>query len=573
MLGWGASCDLGQTRGHWLVTETGMSINALELKAGLFGLQSLLPSTCRHVRMMMDNTTVVACVNKMGTSHSKHCNMITKQIWDFCIEKGVWLSAAHVLGRENVDADLESRKINYDTEWKLNTELLQQAFHILGVNPDLDLFASRINTQLSSYVSFKPDPGAKAVDAFTLNWHDTRFYAFPPFCVIPKVLQMFCRDRAKRVVVVPDWPNQPWFPLIAKMLINYPVLVSARKNLLSLPQSPAEEHRLQKLRLIICELSGVASDAQGFRNNLQTSCVHPGEPKPKRDMPAMWQSGAGRRRIDPISPSISEAVNFLAHLYKSGLGYSAICVARSALSSYLNIADVVDFGQHKIVRRFMKGVFELKPVLPKYSHTWDGDTVLNLLECYAPNDKLTLKELSHKLVMLLALLTGQRCQTIHKLSVKSMKSEDNKCVFYITSLLKQSKQGKHLAPIELLSFPRNKNICVVGVIKEYLRRTKMFRDGHTQFLLSYLKPHLPISKDTLARWIRDVLHKAGVDTQFGAHSTHSASTSAAASKGLPIDIVLKAAGWSSASTFTRFYKREPVTNMGQTILESYFHQK
>ena len=288
---------------------------------------------------------------------------------------------------------------------------------------------------------------------------------------------------------------------------------------------------------------------------------------------AKWRRYAHSRHIDPISPSISEDVNFLAHLYKSGLGYSAICVARSALSSYLNIADVVDFGQHKIVRRFMKGVFELKPVLPKYSHTWDVDTVLNVLECYTPNDKLTLKELSHKLVMLLALLTGQRCQTIHKLSVKSMKLEDNKCVFYITSLLKQSKQGKHLAPIELLSFPRNKNICVVEVIKEYLRRTKVFRDGHTQLLLSYLKPHLPISKDTLARWIRDVLHKAGVDTQFGAHSTRSASTSAAASKGLPIDIVLKAAGWSSASTFTRFYKREPVTNMWQTILESYFHQK
>ena len=276
---------------------------------------------------------------------------------------------------------------------------------------------------------------------------------------------------------------------------------------------------------------------------------------------AKWRRYAHSRHIDPISPSISEAVNFLAHLYKSGLGYSAICVARSALSSYLNIADVVDFGQHKIVRRFMKGVFELKPVLPKYSHTWDVYTVLNLLECYAPNDKLTLKELSHKLVMLLALLTGQRCQTIHKLSVKSMKLEDNKCVFYITSLLKQSKQGKHLAPIG------------VEVIKECLRRTKVFRDGHTQLLLSYLKPHLPINKDTLARWIRDVLHKAGVDTQFGAHSTRSASTSAPASKGLPIDIVLKAAGWSSASTFTRFYKREPVTNMGQTILESYFHQK
>ena len=68
LLGWGASCDLGQTGGHWLVTETAMSFNVLELKAGLFGLQSLLPSTCRHVRMMMDNTTAVACVNKIYNS-------------------------------------------------------------------------------------------------------------------------------------------------------------------------------------------------------------------------------------------------------------------------------------------------------------------------------------------------------------------------------------------------------------------------------------------------------------------------------------------------------------------------
>ena len=98
--------------------------------------------------------------------------------------------------------DLESRKINYDTEWKLNTELLQQALQILGVNPDLDLFASRINTQLSSYVSFKPDPGAKAVQSvmlsLQLSWHDTRFYAFPPFCVIPKVLQNICTDGKSR---------------------------------------------------------------------------------------------------------------------------------------------------------------------------------------------------------------------------------------------------------------------------------------------------------------------------------------------------------------------------------------
>ena len=43
LLGWGASCDLGQTGGHWLVTETGMSINALELKAVCLGCSHCYP--------------------------------------------------------------------------------------------------------------------------------------------------------------------------------------------------------------------------------------------------------------------------------------------------------------------------------------------------------------------------------------------------------------------------------------------------------------------------------------------------------------------------------------------------
>ena len=149
--------------------------------------------------------------------------------------------------------------------------------------------------------------------------------------------------------MVPDWPNQTWFPLIAKMLINYPVLVSARKNLLSLPQSPAEEHRLQKLRLIICELSESLQTHRVFKTSYRHHVFIWRTETQKRYAcyVAKWRRYAHSRHIDPISPSISEAVNFLAHLYKSGLGYSAICVARSALSSYLNITDVVDFGQHK----------------------------------------------------------------------------------------------------------------------------------------------------------------------------------------------------------------------------------
>ena len=71
--------------------------------------------------------------------------------------------------------------------------------------------------------------------------------------------------------------------------------------------------------------------------------------------------------------------------------------------------------------------------------------MLQYLELHYPHDGLTLKELSYKLVMLLALLSGQRCQTLHCLSVSSMKMSYSKCVFtedvffnYLNSLAKEN---------------------------------------------------------------------------------------------------------------------------------------
>ena len=50
----------------------------------------------------------------------------------------------------------------------------------LSVKPDIDLFASRINYRLKPYVSYKPDPGAVAVDAFTIQWSQYVFFMLFP---------------------------------------------------------------------------------------------------------------------------------------------------------------------------------------------------------------------------------------------------------------------------------------------------------------------------------------------------------------------------------------------------------
>ena len=75
--------------------------------------------------------------------------------------------------------------------------------------PDVDLFASRLNYKCKRYVYFQPDPGSYAVNAFYIKWTNLAVYAFPPFCTIQKVLQKV-QDRATGLLVVPHWPTQPW---------------------------------------------------------------------------------------------------------------------------------------------------------------------------------------------------------------------------------------------------------------------------------------------------------------------------------------------------------------------------
>ena len=78
----------------------------------------------------------------------------------------------------------------------------------------MDLFASRLNAKLPRFYSWRPDPDAKIVDAFTVPWNQNMFYAFPPFCLVGKVLQKIVQEQATGIVVVPDWDTKAWFIML-----------------------------------------------------------------------------------------------------------------------------------------------------------------------------------------------------------------------------------------------------------------------------------------------------------------------------------------------------------------------
>ena len=227
-----------------------------------------------------------------------------------------------------------------------------------------------------------------------------------------------------------------------------------------------------------------------------------------------WQLYCSERQIDSISAPIEAGVNYLAELYNTSIGYSALNTAGSALSSYVILPDGLLFGTHPLVRRFMKGVFENRPSLPRYSATWDIAVVLKYLGKMHPADKLSLKELTLKVVTLLALLSGQRRQTLHALKVSCMQLSPNKCVFVLDKLLKTSKPGRHLSHLEFLSYTPDPSLCIVKYLLEYVKRTQTLRQGIDQFLVSHQKPYVPVHVDIVSRWIKTTLTNAGVIVDF-----------------------------------------------------------
>ena len=211
--GWGAHRGNQQTGGRW-TTEDIAHINVLELKAILFGLKSLCRVSDKHIRIRTDSSTALAYVKNMGGTKSADCLEVALSIWNWAQSHNVWLSVTHIPGVDNVLADLRSRKFKDHLEWSLNFKIFEEICLWFGT-PDVDLFASRNNTKLPRYVSWEPEPDSWRTDAFSFSWNDNMlYYCFPPFSLLPRVINKIQQDQARAIVIAPNWESQPWLPLL-----------------------------------------------------------------------------------------------------------------------------------------------------------------------------------------------------------------------------------------------------------------------------------------------------------------------------------------------------------------------
>ena len=176
--GWGGVWREQRTGGRWNQQEASHHINYLELLAVLLTIKALCGKFANlHIRVQCDNTTAVCYINNMSGSKSPDCNSVARQIWDYCVERNIWISASHLPGCENTEADRESRHFNDRTEWQLGPDIYHSITKQFG-QPSIDLFASRLNKQCPFYASWRPDPDALFADAFSANWNNFSFMRF-----------------------------------------------------------------------------------------------------------------------------------------------------------------------------------------------------------------------------------------------------------------------------------------------------------------------------------------------------------------------------------------------------------
>lgn len=251
-----------------------------------------------------------------------------------------------------------------------------------------------------------------------------------------------------------------------------------------------------------------------------------------------------------------DVLSFLQNMFDNGKKYSSLNTARAALSVLLTPVEPMTFGEDKNIKRWMKGAFKTRPQFPKYKSTWDPSTVLHYLSSLFPLDGLTLKDLTLKLTGLLALATAQRVQTLSLLKVQNVIKADDKICISITDIIKTSRPGAEQPLIVLPYFRAQPELCVASTLYFYLSKTQDLRTSD-RILISFQKPYKPVGPQSISRWVKTVLERAGIDTSvFSAHSTRHATTSFALRQGVDINAIRKAAGWSDSSrVFNQFYNR------------------
>lgn len=234
------------------------------------------------------------------------------------------------------------------------------------------------------------------------------------------------------------------------------------------------------------------------------------------------------RNEDPVECDVSPILSFLQERLDKGLTPSKLKVYVAAISAFHAPIAGQSVGRNSLIVHFLRGSRRLKPPRPLTVPTWDLHTVLGALKGppFEPLRSADLRPLTLKTALLLALASVKRDGDLQALSVSPA----------------------------CLEFGPNDSKVKSGHLSQPFRQSDQLFvcfGGRTK--------GSSVSKQRLSRWIVEAIalcySSMGLECPIGvrAHSTRGMASSWAWSSGVSIKDICEAAGWSSPSTFVRFY--------------------
>ena len=124
------------------------------------------------------------------------------------------------------------------------------------------------------------------------------------------------------------------------------------------------------------------------------------------------------------SVSIANVVDYLSMLFQRGLKYFTINLHGSAISMALPLIDSLPVGQHPLVSRLMKGVYNQCPPTGKLFPSWDAGAIIQIFRVWpSPH---SLHDQIRKTAFLLAMASTRRPSEL-----ASLKFQTISCLFIL----------------------------------------------------------------------------------------------------------------------------------------------
>lgn len=216
-------------------------------------------------------------------------------------------------------------------------------------------------------------------------------------------------------------------------------------------------------------------------------------------------------------------------------------------------------GKNKNISRLFKGIFMLKPTKPKYDRIWDVSIALRKIEEWYPLEELTLDCLVQRLVLLFALGTAQRAQTLASIKISNIKRSEEGYEIEIPDKIKTSRPGSYQPLLVLPVYQENPKLCIPATIDAYIQETAQSRGNIDNLFVTVKKSIRAVSTTTISKWIKAAISRCDINGKFTAHSTRHAATSIALRKGIVLETIWKTAGWSKNSqVFAKHYNKSIV---------------